>query len=207
MPSRARRRRHPHTTYWATWDNGMSLLLWDGLAFGGAAYFLAYLYLSIFTIYYLVPVDLIAVLYVGRFVVLSWKTMHSSGKIAAMLPAFIILFQDVLVSAFVVFERKNVIHAKVEIASVVETQYRSGAGHDVRLFFPFADLFAITEFATYLNYRGVPVEGAMDGASGPNSVILATRAIAKDGPCVEWTSFRCGVKGGPAPGDLVITLP
>jgi hypothetical protein len=25
MPSRARRRRHPHTTYWATWDNGMSL--------------------------------------------------------------------------------------------------------------------------------------------------------------------------------------
>src|SRR6266481_5993281 len=26
MPSRARRRRHPHTTYWATWDNGMSLL-------------------------------------------------------------------------------------------------------------------------------------------------------------------------------------
>ena len=184
------------------------LLLWDGLAFGGAAYFLAYLYLSIFTIYYLAPVDLIAVLYVGRFVVLSWKTMHSSGKIAAMLPAFIILFQDVLVSAFVVFERKNVIHAKVEIASVVETQYRSGAGHDVRLFFPFADLYAITEFASYLDYRGVPVEGAMDGASGPNSVFLATRAIAKDGPCVGWTVFRChAVKGGPAPGDLVIMLP
>ena len=187
------------------------LLFWDGLAFGGVAYFLAYLYLSIFTVYYLAPVDLIAVLYVGRLVVLSWKTMHPLGKVAAMLLASIILFQDVVVSAFVVFERKNVIHAKVELASVVETQYRSGAEHDLRLFFPFADLYTIADFAGYLVYRGVPVEGMegrMDEASGPNSVILATGAVARDGPCLDWTMVRCrAVKGGPAPGDLVIMLP
>lgn len=183
-------------------------LLWDGLAFGGVAYFLAYLYLSIFTVYYLAPVDLIAVLYVGRFVVLSWKTMHSPGKIAAVLLTFIIVVQDVLVSAFVVFERKNVIHAKVELASMVKTQYWSGAGHELRLFFPFADLFEIMEFAAYLNYRGVPVEGAMDEPSGANSVILVTRAVAKDGPCLGGTSIRCrAAKEGPAPGDLVIMLP
>jgi hypothetical protein len=185
--------------------------LWDGLAFGGAAYFLAYLHLSIFTVYYLAPVDLVAVLYVGRFVVLSWKTMHSPGKVAAMLLAFIFLFQDVLVSAFVVFERKNVIHGKVELASVVKTQYRSGAGHDLRLFFPFADLFVITEFAVYLVSRGVPVEGLeglMDEAPGPNRVIVATRAVAEDGPCLEWTPLTChAVKGAPAPGDLVMMLP
>jgi hypothetical protein len=181
-------------------------LLWDGLALGGVAYFLAYLYLSIFTVYYLAPVDLIAVLYVGRFVVLSWKRMHSPGKMAAMLLAFIILVEDVLVSAFVVFERKKVIHAKAELASIVKTQYWSGAGHDLRLFFPFAALFAVVDFANYLVYhRGVPVE-RMDGASGPNGVILATRAVAKDGPC--GMSFWCrAVKAGPAPGDLVIMLP
>jgi hypothetical protein len=80
--------------------------------------------------------------------------------------------------------------------------------YDLRLFFPSADLYAITVFAEYLYYRGVPVEGAMDEASGPNSVILATRAVVKDGPCLTWSAFRChAVKGSPAPGDLVIILP
>ena len=48
-----------------------SLPLWDGLAIGGVAYFLAYLYLQIYRPWYLAPVDLIAVLYAGRFAVLS----------------------------------------------------------------------------------------------------------------------------------------
>jgi hypothetical protein len=194
-------------------------LLWDGLAFGGVAWFLAYLYLSIFGVYYLAPVDLIAVLYVGRFAILSWKKMGSWSKIAAMLLAFIVLFQDVLVSAFAVFERKNVIHAKVEIASVVETQYRHDSGNDLRLFFPFAGGYEIMEFAAYLNYRGVPVEGATDEPSGLNSVsvVLAEarrthakaggKAEDKDGPCVTWMTFWCQLVSGPAPGDLVIVLP
>ena len=45
--------------------------LWDGLAFGGVAYVLAYYYLGIFNAWYLAPADFIAVLYVGRFAVLS----------------------------------------------------------------------------------------------------------------------------------------
>jgi hypothetical protein len=195
------------------------LLLWDGLAFGGVACFLAYAYLSMFSVYYLAPVDLIAVLYVGRFAVLSWKEMRPWGKIAGMLLAFLVLFQDVLVSAFVVFERKNVIHAKAGIASVVETQYRQGTGNDLRLFFPFAGGYQLMEFGAYLNYRGVPVEGAAGEASGLNRVFLAeaSRTRAKnlppgtdgprDGACVEWTSIRCQVVSGPAPGDLVIVFP
>jgi hypothetical protein len=184
-------------------------LLWDGLAIGGAACFLSYLYLSIFGVYYLAPVDLIAILYVGRLAVLSWEKMSSWGKIAATLLACVVLFQHVLVSAFAVFERKNIIHAKAEIASTVKTRYWDGAGKDLRLFFPFANPYVIMEFASYLTYRGVPVEGAMNEASGLGSVILTTtRAIAEDGPCVEWTSIRCrAVDGGPAPGDLVIVLP
>ena len=191
------------------------LLLWDGLACGGVACFLAYLYLSIFGVYYLAPVDLIAVLYVGRFAVLSEKRMHSWGKVIAMLLALIILFQDVLVSAFAVFERKNVIHAKAEIASVVKAQYQYGAGKNRRLFFPFAGGYVIMEFGGYLSHRGVPVEGAANEASDPNSVVLAearrTRATLggkpEDGPCVTWTTILCRLVSAPAPGDLVIVLP
>ena len=193
------------------------LLLWDGLAFGGVACFLAYIYLSMFSGYYSAPADLIAVLYVGRFAVLSWKKLSSWGKIAGTLLAFIVLFQDVVVSALSVYERKNVIHAKTEIASVVETQYRRGTGKDLRLFFPFAGGFVILEFGAYLNYRGVPVEGAADEGSSLNSVVLAEarrtraknspRGPIEDGPCVDWTGIWCQVVNGPAPGDLVIVLP
>jgi hypothetical protein len=64
------------------------------------------------------------------------------------------------------------------------------------------------EFASYLNYRGVPVEGAVLTASGRNNVVLATPALAKDEPC--WgtgPAVRCRAVNGPAPGDLVIVLP
>jgi hypothetical protein len=194
-------------TYLILRDRVAPLLLWDGLAFGGVACLLAYLYLSIFGIYYLAPVDLIAVLYVGRFVALSWQKMRSWGRVVAMLLALAVLVQDVFVSAYAVFERKNIIHAKAEIASVVETRYRSGAGNTLRLFFPFASPYVIMEFASYLTYRGIPVEGVVDETGGVNSVALATRSIAEDGPCVEWVRIRCHADSEPAPGDLVIILP
>jgi hypothetical protein len=192
------------------------LLLWDGLAFGGVACFLAYVYLGLFAVYYSAPVDLIAVLYVGRVALLSWKKISSWSRILAMVLTFIVLFQDVSVSAFSIYERKNVIHAKAEIASVVETQLQRGTGNDLRLFFPFASAFVILEFGAYLDYRGVPVEGAADeGSRLLRSVVLAearrTRANlggkAEDGPCVEWLRIWCRVVSEPAPGDLVIVLP
>jgi hypothetical protein len=205
----------------------MPSLLWDGLAFAGLAWYLGYLYLGMFSVYYTGPVDLIAVLYIGRFVVLSWNRTWRLGKIAAMLLAFIVLFQDLLVSAFVVFERKNVIHAKAEIASVVEAQYRRDNGKDLRLFFPFAGGYVIMEFAAYLNYRGVlvagahyrgPAEGLPQQTAGAKRVFLVearrTRAgynipgsPPQDGPCASWIGFWCQAAREPAPGDLVIVLP
>jgi hypothetical protein len=183
------------------------LLLWDGLAFGGMTCFLAYLYLSMFSTYYLAPVDLIAALYIGRFAVLSWKKMRSWGKIAASLLVSIVLFQDVLGSAFAMFERKNVIYGKAEIASVVERLYRNGGGNALTLFFPFASPYMIMEFASYLNYRGVPVESTVGEAGSINSIVLAARAVAEDGPCVQWMRFKCHRVSGPVRGDLMIVLP
>jgi hypothetical protein len=99
------------------------------------------------------------------------------------------------------------IHAKVEIASVIETQYRSRAGNAFRLFFPFANPYVIMEFASYLSYRGVAVEGGEGEGARLNSVILAAGAMAKDGPYIGYRSFRCHAVSEPAPGDLVIVLP
>ena len=183
------------------------LPFWDGLALGGVAYFFAYLYLSMFRIYYLAPVDLIAVLYVGRLVVLSWKKLLSWGTIAAMPLALLVLLQNLAGSALAVFDRKNVIHGKAEIASRVKTQYGSGAENHLRLFFPFAGPYSIMEFGAYLDYRGIPVERAVREAGEKISVVLATRAVAEDGPCVEGRTIRCHRVYGPVPGDLVIVLP
>ena len=180
---------------------------WDGLAFGGVLYVLAYYCLGIFNAWYLAPADFIAVLYVGRFAVLSWKKMRPWNKVVASMLVFTVLIQDISLSALAVFERKNVIQAKVEIARVIQTQYWNDGGTALRLFFPFATPYVIMEFASYLSYRGVPVEGAEAEPTELNNVALATSGVARDGPCVGWRSLRCHTVKGPDRGDLVIVLP
>jgi hypothetical protein len=59
------------------------------------------------------------------------------------------------------------------------------------------------EFASYLGYRGIPVEGW----EGEGAFFFAGRAIAEDGRCVGCRNFRCHAASRPAPGDLVIVLP
>jgi hypothetical protein len=176
----------------------MPSLLWDGLALGGVAYFLAYLGLRMFTAYYMAPADMIAVLYVGRIVVLSWEKIERWKKVATVTLALVIVVQNLLLATFALFERKNVVHAKVEIASVVEALYRTGSGKVPSLFFPFANPYVIMEFLVYLNYRGVPI----------NSAALLNRPIGRDAPCIEYReTIRCHPTSSPAPGDLVIVLP
>jgi hypothetical protein len=170
-------------------------LLWDGLAVGGAAFFLGYLSLRMCTAYYLAPVDLIALLYVGRIVVLSWKQMLSGSKMGVLMAALVILFQDVSLSAFALFERKNLIHGKVEVASVV--RHLSDSPRTPSLFFPFTKPYEIMEFIAYLNYRGVPIRGAA----------LPGAATEKDAPCVAYRTIICHPASRPSPGDLVIVLP
>ena len=97
-------------------------------------YGFAYYYLGIFNTWYLAPADLIAVLYVGRLAVLSWKKMGSWNKVMASMLIFVVLIQDLSLSALAVFERKNVIQAKVEIARVIQTHYRNDGGNALTLF-------------------------------------------------------------------------
>jgi hypothetical protein len=182
-------------------------LLWDGLAFGGIACFIGYLGLGISAAYYLAPVDLIAVLYVGRFAILSVRMMNSWNKLAALAIFVAVVLQDVSLSAFRVFEQKSVIHAKGEIAQVVQAQYQNVTANIRRLFFPFASPYMIMEFASYLDYRGVPVQGIIDEAGEPGGLIVVTRKMTKNGPCVGYRTLICHAATTPDSGDLVIVLP
>jgi hypothetical protein len=154
-------------------------------------------------------VDLIGVLYVGRFAVLSLESPRSWSKSIVLSLMFIVVCQNIVLVAATLYERKNAIHGKVEIARVVEEQYRIRAGHPLRLFFPFAPPYWIMQFAAYLSYHGIPVEGGGGADAGrPDDVVLAGRAVAGDGPCMEgWHMIQCHAAIRPAAGDLVIVLP
>src|SRR5215471_20129574 len=71
--------------------------------------------------------------------------------------ASIVLLQNVLGSADAIFERKNVVHGKAELASVVERRHQNSGENALRLFFPFANPYTIMEFASYLNYLVVKI--------------------------------------------------
>jgi hypothetical protein len=184
-------------------------LLWDGLALGGAAYFTGYLCLGISSAYYLAPVDMIAVLYVGRFAMLSFLNSAAFvGKLAALVLLVAILAQNVSISAFYLFERENIIQAKAEMTRVIKARYQSGVGRTQRLFFPFASLYVIFEFAGYLNYRGIPVEGGTADTRGLEGIMLVSSAATEDGPCLALSySATCHSGSVPRPGDLVLLMP
>ncbi len=177
--------------------------LWDGLALAGICCLAGYFALRMYTAYYLAPVDLIAVLYVGRLAVLSLKNMSLGVRFCALALLALVVLQDLSLSAFRMYETKNIIHAKAEMGQMIKARYESDSQNVKRLFFPFSYTFQVTEFASYLNYLGVPVE-QISGSAVTSGVVLVGRRIIQDGP---WESFVCHTASGPDPGDLVVVLP
>jgi hypothetical protein len=182
-------------------------LLWDGLALGGVAYVAGYLALRMYAAYYLAPVDLIAVLYLGHLAIRSGENVVLGTKLCAWALLTLVLLQDLSFSAFRVYERKNLIHAKAEMGRVIEARYQSGPQNAERLFFPFAGPNRIMEFGAYLNYRGVPMERAPADTVATDSVVMVGKAILEDGPCVRGKPLVCHHGAKPDPGDIIVVLP
>jgi hypothetical protein len=182
---------------------------WDGLALGGVACYAAYICLRLFQPYYLAPVDFIAVLYVGRLVILSWKNMANWGMVATALLVLAVLLQNISLSAFRLYERENLMHARSELADAIVSRRQSDPSHVQRLFFAFSIPYVLTEFASYLIYRGLPIEGYDTSAKSVNEhqVVIVSKLFIKDELCVDYRSFVCHAGGTPMPGDLVIELP
>jgi hypothetical protein len=182
-------------------------LLWDGLALGGVAYIASYLALRMHAAYYLAPADLIAILYLGRVAMLSWEHMGLGARVGVLALLTFVLLQDLSLSAFRIYERKNVIHAKAEMGRMIEARYESDPQNTKRVFFPFARTNSVMEFGAYLSYRGVPVERESHGSVAASSVVLVGKAIRDDGPCVHGKPLVCHRGALPEPGDLIVVLP
>jgi hypothetical protein len=181
--------------------------LWDGLAIGAVACLFGYLCLSMYAAYYLAPVDIIAVLYIGRFVILRWGQFAPQLKAVVALTLIAIALQDLSLSAFRAFERKNVIHAKAEMAEVIKKHVPTGPRETQRLFFPFSTPYTVMEYGAYLSYRGVAIDGVVDKPSGPAKIELVSRNTSKSGRCVDYRAIVCNTGMEPDRGDLVILLP
>jgi hypothetical protein len=181
-------------------------LLWDGMALAGVGCLSGYLILRMYSAYFLAPADLIAVLYLGRLAILSLGNMGFGTRFCALALLTLILLQDLSLSAFRMYERKNVIHAKVEMGRVIKARYDSDPQNVKRLFFPFAKPFHVLEFVSYLNYLGVPVEEVPAGSVPTGSVVIVGKAFQTDGPC-GYRAFVCHPGTSPDPGDLVVVLP
>lgn len=183
------------------------MAFWDTLAAGGVVYFLAYLVLRLAEPYYMAPVDLIAVLYLGRMVILHWGEMRAWSRAVTAAIALATLMQGASLSVFCEFERKNMIHAKGEMADVIVARFRNAGGDGLQLYFPFAQPFPLSEFAAYLSYRGVPVEEEVPGKPGIRGGVRLVQDRATDGLCVSYQNFVCHAASEPKPGDLVIEMP
>lgn len=182
------------------------LLLWDALACGGVVYFGAYLGIRIVGNYYLAPVDLIAVLYLGHLLFSSWGKMRLGMRIAAAAVLAAVVCQNFDLSVVQELSRKYVIHQKAAIARTILEKYQRDPALTRKLYFPFTQPYLLSEFAAYLSYRGVPLEEVGSGSMGGGRVEIFGTQFAKDGRCVAWRTFVCHA-GAVDAGSLVVVLP
>lgn len=180
--------------------------LWDGLALGGVGCLVGYLILRINASYFLAPADIIAILYLGHLAALSAKNISQVQKVCVLALLLLVVLQDLSLSAFRMYERKNVIHAKAEMGQAIKRLYQSDPQSVKKLFFPFAQPFRIMEFASYLNYLGVPVEQVSSSSVPDSSVVIVGKVFKMDGRC-GYRTFMCHPGSRPDPGDLVVVLP
>lgn len=182
------------------------LLLWDGLACGGLAYFGAYLGMRMFREYFLAPADVIALLYMGRFVYRSWGTMATPLRVATAALGLVIVFQNLDHTSLRVLERKWFTQGKRQIAGVILDRYQREQESVLKLYFPVTLPYAVSEYAAYLSYRGLPVEGDRAASQGKPGVELYAGEITQTGRCVVWQAFVC--HAGPASGEsLTVVMP
>jgi hypothetical protein len=181
------------------------VFLWDGLACGALVYFAAHLAMGMAKQYYSAPADLIAALYLGRFLYLSWSSMRIPYRALSASLAVLVVMQTLDLSTLRVVERKYVLQRKASVANVVLASSRRLPGRATRLYFPFTGSYGIAEFAAYLSYRGIQVEEAGHAASEGARVELYNSTTRQTERCVPIRDFLCHA-GPTGDEDLIVVL-
>lgn len=187
---------------------------YDPLALGAVVYFLVFLKLRIFSRYYMAPVDLIAILYLSRFVY-SWIQGKRFSRVLALSLIFIFIFlRNASYSFFHVVERKNLIISKVRLYEFLKDYQKGTQSQKIYLFFPYAHRFfkvnpfwTVGELATFLEYKGLNIRGNLGRQNeGVEFIVKLPKHLVNNQPLADGESqFSYGER--PESGDIVIVLP
>jgi hypothetical protein len=187
-------------------DRAAPVLLWDGLACGAAVYFVAYLTMRLTTYYYLAPVDIVAVLYLGRLLILGWAKMPRAVRAGAAAVAALLVCRNLELSAWRTLHRKYFIQQTAATADAVLDAWRRDPAQVRSLYFPYSPPYSAAEFAAYASYRGLPVEEAGVRTARDGAVQLIGGKFARDGACVVYLKFMCHPGAAPSSGSMTIVL-
>lgn len=181
---------------------------WDGLALGAVAYAAILVGLGQDRAYLLAPVDLVAILYLGHVLAITWARWPRARWVQALV-VLVVGAESASLTALRLLDRKATVMAKVAFGDFLLA--RPVTPEDtVKLFFPATDGHRLMEMAAYLRYRGLYVEKVDDG-----STVRAGRAVVRlyaprafpDGRCAWWRRLRCEESEVPPPGSLLVGLP
>jgi len=182
--------------------------LWDSLAVGALAFLVAILGVGIYRDYYLAPVDLIAILYVGRLAAL-WVPKSLRVRAVIVGAAYIcLLLHNAAYSTLWILERKMEIVLESNLAQFLKGYSAEPGQQQVELFFPLTDGYRLAEFSSYLNYVGVPVAGQKSHAREVAREFVVTGAgNYESGLCHREKPYVCKHADKPGDGGLLIVLP
>jgi len=182
--------------------------MWESLGLGAFGYFIAILAVGVYTSYYLAPVDLIAILYVGRLAA-SWAYLPFRWRVAAVGAVSVcLLVHEASFSALRIIERKVEILQVSELAKFLKN-YKADPGEQrIELFFPFTDGFRLAGISSYLRYKGLRLAGQSNYSSVESpEFVIAGRGNYESGRCYPAMKYACKHVDEPGKGGLLVVLP
>lgn len=182
--------------------------LWDSLAAGASAYFLAILALRLISGYYLAPVDLIGLLYLAR-LSLHWVKAEPGKlhRVAIGLALALIMLHDAAYSSFRTIERKGIISAKSQLAVFLRHYAQTENASRIELFVPYSNAYHLMILEAYLKYKGFDVVSPARGNRSGPEVVLESPALFAGNKCIDYREYSCVHADQAGPGALVVLMP
>jgi hypothetical protein len=182
--------------------------LWDSLAVAAIAYFAAIVGIGMYQEYYLAPVDLIAVLYLGRLAAL-WVQQGSAWRTSIIGAAYVCLVtHSGAWSTLLVLDRKERILCEADLSDFLKTYKTANDQRLVEIVFPRASGFRIAEVSAYLKYKGIRLMGQSGVANEPGpEFVMAGTGNYPSGICHTDKPYLCKHEDKPEDRALVVFLP
>jgi len=181
--------------------------LWDSLAIGAGAYYLAIIGLRIYSPYYMAPADFIALLYVAHVAVSALVQKRRIVAYAVTAGFLAVVAHRALYSSFHMLERKDVISAKRQLADHLKQYLAGGNQGSVVLYFPYATGYRLMELSSYFRYKGLPLAGQQNNNAATVGLVIMGREHFDHNLCVPYRDYVCRHAETVPRGALIILMP